>query len=296
MFKVYKFFLESLYPCKVYARNSLVTKRISPFLSDIDLTILLLTDEPAEKLKQIYRTHKNLKKFLFPVLGELQIWPKAWEPLIVKNLNSYEKMRASSYLRESADPTKYEAVVFLLRMIDADIENLVYNPADRYPKWSGHFQDLQLSSFTRTELNLDFLLSNVIKLIELNIEESEHAFCQLKEYYQFRLSGTKPHHWDEVLLKKPWLWVLFPQTFAHSEKGLPKLTPQQMNLIEQNFRWEISGLLAHTIMHYDLLDQFHQHSLNLLSKTKQLNLSTDLIQDLIECTQKMKGLLKKNEA
>lgn len=126
---------------KVWTRNSVKQGNFVFGLSDLDIS-LLSSAETAKEFDPILRLLSH-QKTLFPFLGETNFYHPEWCQLLKASANFFELSRDPDLfqmLAPSKDPV--DDVVFLLRMLFSDRENLITRPDIRRRKWMKHFLDV----------------------------------------------------------------------------------------------------------------------------------------------------------
>lgn len=228
---------------EVWPRNSFINSAFHPLKSDLDLTIWFNDEIDKNKLSTFLKYHSRQKR-LFPLLGETAVHSPLSKSFI-SNANFFEISRdpllTEKLSMSERKPNRDEAVVFLAKMLEADIHNLIIDPAHRSSKWHLHFNFIN-SHFKQIKDPKIYTVEKIISTISALIDSREQVI--LWNYYQ-EWSGDKKLH--DVKLS-PLLWSLFPNRFCFAHESAPRLPKSYENLFYAAIGWELWGLLSQ--IHY----------------------------------------------
>jgi hypothetical protein len=204
----------------IWIRNSVFFGNQIFYLSDIDFTIL---DNRPEKL--IGRI--NFLKKIFLMIGEVNVYKKAHLPYFMETVNPCELARdpiLEKYSKRAVVIENSDALVFLLRSYQSDLQNLKRWPWVRVRKWNGH---------------LGFLKQY------FSISPSQQLFDVIEHLSNDRIIK------EDVLLTNSMLFphVWFSKHYSYDElRTLGTKCLEESDLIKDVFRkqlsWEFSGVLS----------------------------------------------------
>jgi hypothetical protein len=221
----------------VWVRNSVRQGNFVFGLSDLDISIYYVHCSPQE-LDQIRRI-LSLSKKIFPFLGEANFYNASLASQLIESANYYESQRDPELLLRlpKVEPSKVDGIVFLLRMLYSDRENLFHRPWMRKSKWLKHLASVGESS---SELvDFEFIITLICRLI--NLPEVYEDLCFLKEDLSepeifFKL---KPKYW-KYLYPHRHLWFGTSTADDPSEVSGTILGEICIRQID----WEIWGLMT----------------------------------------------------
>ncbi|MBL7713899.1 MAG: hypothetical protein JNL01_00440 [Bdellovibrionales bacterium] len=227
-------------PAQVWARNSFQLGTDNPGQSDLDLT-LFLEESPSDADLNRIRSSLIWAKRMAPWVGEanLYVWKKdsSW----LKHANFYELGRDPKLLKkvrfESAPiATPEDALVFLIRMADADCKNLIKNPASREKKWRSHFLATGIEPMSAAELSEKRLKGVISKILSLGVSHSDPYWVQnVSDLIQSRYDHAKYPPLPESV-------ALFPHKIGFLANRIRELSPQLKRVLIAQVRWELWGL------------------------------------------------------
>ncbi|MBK9294005.1 MAG: hypothetical protein IPM57_06100 [Oligoflexia bacterium] len=235
-------FLQSMFVGKKYElwyRHSLKLGYLQTFISDIDLTLFFYD---AAQTKKIYRKAKLLKvaRKLCPIIGETNIYPYTFQETIFKNINYYEALKDPflyNKIKSKCNPSKIALAVFWARAIDSDKNNLISYARARVNKWTynNNYLDKE-EKLDTTNLSMQATIAVIPKLLKLNKTEADKLEAELINYFMCNKDG-----FDEFL---EWQLCFFPHKLYKMRAHAYKLNSLQMNILEEQVRWEIFGALT----------------------------------------------------
>ncbi len=211
----------------VWARNSYLKSSFTPFRSDLDLTLFVQSSFVGD----FSRVEKFGRKVIYyiPIVSEINLYFEINKAEIIRYINPFELARDPwlvEKLGHSSKGSHAQKVVFLLRMIESDLENLLLCPMKRIKKWSVHLNDVgeEMDFYAFSHNPIRYLLKVALKgyVTEENILDIETLL----------VSGDIH---DESML------ALFPQKFGpflrHLESNLGEIVIAQVE-------WEIFAQLT----------------------------------------------------
>lgn len=241
---------------QVWPRHSYVLGTFKPLVSDLDLTLWYEKSPSVAELDRLNAALARLRS-LFPMLGEVNSYTAEEAHAYASLLNRFELDRdpelASRLGEDSLNPAeiRLQAGVFLIRMIDADVNNLLHHPSLRVAKWKEHLNQVEEAtshSLTATLENApdDFLLSLLIRLavdvLGFETRNEEIAAVEvLENYYRHVGAGCRL----EELAPSEMGWALLPHRFRFSgDRIAPGLKGRLATIFAQQLGWEIWGLMS----------------------------------------------------
>lgn len=253
-------------------RNSFLSSAFSPFVSDIDMTVILPNRYGVDQTQDALKTILQYRNF-FPVLGEINSYSWAEIEKFKPCLNPLEGARdpvLHPFLRQTIKPE--DKFTFLLRMIEADSANLLHRPLYRWKKWERHLSSCGLTVPKRFDLEI------LLKIV-MDTFLPEHADLATETVFNFlRLvkQGTTYDKFDLNLI----LWAIFPNRFCfHLETNI-ELPAWLAQIQEAQLQWETWGLMSQRRIYLlkDTEDQMNllQHIDNLITVFPQYSYLKDL--------------------
>jgi len=281
---------------QIWPRNSFILGSFTPLVSDLDLTVLLESETSAvlfdQKKKEVQRS-LQLGKKLFPWLGEANVYEEKILPLIQLFANPFELDRDPG-LREKFSkypPPKYtreEGAVFLLRMLEADYQNLLHRPDKRLRKWRQHYRSIETRlPEVQMALQVPFdkrkpVNSLISAALHLAQEWNEIIGAQARSwteiYLELRSKNLGLQHMAEITRSQKWWWILFPQKLCRFHSYAPGLPKESAGLFVAQIRWEIHGLFSQKLScGNDLEIENHFNDIEaLVKRISDLGLSVEL--------------------
>jgi hypothetical protein len=272
-----KISLKAIFPRlrpQVWAKNSFATGALIPGVSDLDL-VLWLKKRPKEKtVKRLSGVRKWLKLSV-PFMGEWTVLDKSMAQELQGSMNLFEWLRDPGLSKHLDRPTptplalKAQGLVFYLRMLEADKENLKSRAEIRVLKWTHHRKML------RRELGLPF--KGEVSLMNL-AEEVSRFFFEKEERTKFKRTllaflVAQPEelpkkdwiHSKEFLLVSSPVWLamaLHHHKFESLLRELNKLTEYECEIVRAHLQWEVWGL-SHQWIWIESKRNLWQHLANL---------------------------------
>lgn len=240
---------------EIWPRHSYYEGGVVYFLSDIDLTFYLLNNQNL----QIEKMFKILK-LLFPILVEYRTVRKNELMDIVTKMNVFELKRDPKLFEKIKDLAvisnnlEVERIVFLLRCLVSDWENLIKRPQMRVMKWRSHFLRCNLIPLDQTIFSdSNNIRYNITRVISSDIESK--TGLNLPPSHVMKIVKTcRYHHLDQVgVLESRFCFVCLPQFWInvalHTDQlGIYEkkfdLTEFEMKIIKRQLDWELAGILT----------------------------------------------------
>ncbi|PIK14022.1 hypothetical protein [Halobacteriovorax sp. JY17] len=221
----------------VWVRNSYFLRTLVVGISDLDISIQLLEPPTTLQIKKIKAKYRLLKTF-FPFLGEINIYLKRDEAIF--NVFNRLEMNRDPYLREIGSDqqiiSEYQKLVFILRMFEADRENLYKYPHYRQKKWVSHFHAIGLES-------IDYVTADdIVNYLSESISKDKRYSLALNKFlesgrYHFSISR-------ESIILFPHRWAVWVNVNGGLEEEYQKLalTTEERKIIQEMIKWEVMGL------------------------------------------------------
>ncbi len=237
----------------LWPRNSYLTAAFTPFLSDLDMTLLLPREPERDQIAAIKSELRSARR-LFPFLGETNVYVESQAAALREAANSFELSRdprlseklPSSTTDSSIPELRPQAAAFLLRMLEADLDNLVSVPGARRRKWEVHFAEIAkrvpfdppawiqvcenpFGALCRAALSLlDFPVSQLFK----------EAAESLTAYFDSQSVGVPLHERPMNV----WVRAALPHRACFEAFALPAISEDWIRLCRAQVAWEVWGL------------------------------------------------------
>ena len=234
---------------QIWARNSYVSGSLLPFISDLDLTVWFDQAPTPSELISLNRWFALFSKLL-PLVKECNIYVREEALSFFDFANMFEIERDPQLVakigHKPSQKAKQEYISFLLRMLDADSDNLINQPEVRLAKWTNHFKlGNQLLQITPPSFTGGFDLACVIEAIAqlIEAEAPEERRKAAEAIHQYIVDKAQ---FDKVYgaVGDPWKWALFPHRYCYSKELPGRLNAAQTDIFCTQLRWEIWGLLG----------------------------------------------------
>ena len=257
---------------EVWPRNSFVLGSLTPGVSDLDLTFWWQKRPSADEIERAFRFHRRFRRWL-PLVTEINQYVQSELEMFQAFANPFELARDPRSARRMATraPSLSEAVVFLLRLLDADAENLIRRPWVRKRKWQNHFDVVgaEFPNFQSPhELGLRTLVEAVADFASVPRDQKALAVQELEAYF----SNPKRRDAESLGLPSRWQGVFLPHRFAHHWNRVLNLTSDRSDLFVSQIEWEVWGLYGQ-ILRPDGIPGLDPY-LNILVKLCRDNLSS----------------------
>lgn len=267
VYSLYRVYVRIFYKgSRVWTRNTYRNGNWIPFVSDIDLSILLPPVYSTNLIEQIQLRHYAWRRYL-PIVGELNIYHPAKLSEVAQNINIFELSRdpdLQSLLKpqmQRSDMFIWDRITFLLRMLEYD-SKLLFAPEQRQRKWRNHFQDSELDAPFWIDRRV--VVAVIVKLIgEQGLEGLSESF--LKEAIHSFLEASDQevpwHQWVQANKYASVLGALFPHRFCFAIELKSK---HFVGLQRSQIRWELHAALLQSPdgCYFESLAQ-HLHRLSL---------------------------------
>lgn len=222
----------------VWIRNSYYLNSLVVGISDLDISVQYM-NRPSEVEINKLKTKLRYLKYFFPFLGETNIYVKSDEELL-RSFNFYEMKRdpyLSTLTEDDKGRCKYQKLIFILRMLESDRENLCNFPQYRQKKWKSHFKSIDGPFYQKigpVEV-LDYIASSMPGDSE-RYREVLNSFLKSGEYH---FSDSR-----EMALLFPHRWSVWVNINGGIEEGIKKLnlSDDERIIFQEMIRWEIMGL------------------------------------------------------
>jgi len=284
--------------CQLWARNSFITDSFKPLISDLDITVLLREPPSSEQLARFKQILRKIRLF-FPPLGECNFYIESQAKRLSRWANPWEIQRDPrlfswlSAVPAEISPSAYKCV-FILRMLENDLENLYRTPKLRQNKWISHLQAVEapIPDWTNSTTIISGIIRSSLALAQLESDQAVSlAQKDIEAYFKHQIATGK-NPWIPPK-KSPSACVFFPHRFCHRPLSLKITTQAQGNIVLAQIAWEAWGLASQYLLNSDkenmsiYLQNLHK-SLHTFLKPAFLNfkgpegkLAKTLIEDLI---------------
>jgi hypothetical protein len=238
---------------RVWPRNSYALGTLVPLVSDLDLTIWFATDPGEKTMGRLNRALPLLKK-VFPFMGEVNLYFGDEEIIFAKLVNYFELMRDPQLINLippwPRKNLKTEAVVYLLRHLEADLHNLMTRPQVRLKKWRQNLNKVsevllfdQNAELKNPNTLFKDILSFIIDLLMVEDPIQRQEITQsLESYFILKNSGASLNEMEATL--NPWWLIFFPHRFCFSSKDLPLGHEKFSEIFVGQVQWEIWGIMS----------------------------------------------------
>jgi len=249
----------------VWPRNSLLLGPIQFGLSDIDLTVVFENQIQAAELRK--------KIFRFLLVKEVNWYPSKNLELALVFVNPIELARDPILVRflkkrnsrfKIAPASKVDRLVFLLRMFEANQDQIAGIALWQSRKWKSYFS---LADVDIRSDNPDSVFEAISRLSGSR-QQFEDIVTICKTLVGARLDGIQDHELLEMLGQNlPLAVAFFPHRFAFV--GPDRISPigrESLQIMRAQISWEKWGLLSQSLAQLRERDQLHLKRLeNLLS-------------------------------
>jgi len=242
----------------LWARNSFLTDHFTPGLSDLDLTLYIDGDFEPLKLKSFLKNLEDLR-WVFPILGEVNVYSSSWTPHFIDCVNYYELERdpqLQKKIGEGLKPNKFQASIYLARMLESDLKNLSLYPALRRGKWMRHFSKVKMSA---GDITIRGIAEKVVEGAGLDFSSVNTLMAYLKEYSPGKFAHEITHTKE--------VWLFFPNRIAYFHERFPELTENEAQIFKCAIEWEVWGLMSQIFS--DRLGDLQGHLENILKCVKR---------------------------
>lgn len=271
----------------LWPRNSFYFKRLTLFISDLDLTLFIDKESESLKNQSIQSKIKWLKR-LAPLVGEFNIIRKEFLVSLGENLPYFEVQRDPLLISKQGlklgEPKSEDEIFYLWKMLCSDKKNLTNKFKARHKKWEFHLMQLGLSTEVySTAQTLDEFL--------VNLEEAlfkRGSWPDIAGFFRsFLLDRTTS--FQEVSQKFPFASFVFllPQWIGENNKkqiwrradfSWPILSKEQRGFLEKSVEWEVWGCLTQFDLQVDELTFLtHLEVLIALCDHYEMNQFTDVL-------------------
>lgn len=235
----------------IWARNSYVFGTLVPLVSDLDITVWYEREPTRDAIRALAVFLKAAKKAV-PFLGEANVYVASEVEELKSLINRFELERDPELgrrLQGAADPAitvRIQSAAFLLRMLEADLKNLLNRPLERQRKWDGHFAKITaLTQVPLTPILKGFpgrsAVRGVVEVIAGMLDEIEST-PSLEAYFECVGRGV-PWHILKPLSEHNPLWIAaMPHRFLEVAPG--KGTERRNQLTAAQLGWELWGVMS----------------------------------------------------
>lgn len=289
----------------IWSRNSFALGYLEFGFSDLDLTLFASTSFDRNRLLKTKERIEKLKLIL-PFIGEINIYHAD----DLKNLENY-----INYFELARDPKALEkfdlnllkrnmapqAIVFVLKQLESDLQMLNRFPRKRIKKWSYIYEQIN-QTIPESELSfrvpfnenkiIETMLCVVLHLNKVFVPtEFQIQFQKLNFMMELIYKKTDFHTIPTDLLLDVWIYTLSFEKIPALNISPSNLSPAHIDIIKEKIHWEIFGNYTQTP---SLQDSAHMtHFKNIFNQIRSLNssYSTD---SLTFSHQYIKKLLSEN--
>ena len=233
---------------KISLRNSFQRGNYEPFVSDIDMTILLDGNVSCSEARRLCQWSRQWKKAV-PILGEINIYQPQIMKLLSRSINHYELQRDPTLLKKmnitDFNKSNSEKLAFLIRCLESDCRTLQTSNSRRRRKWVAHLRDVMGKSLSE-DPTWQLILQQILQLVP--VEERESFISQLTRFLVAKIAQQDIYQFENEIETLDWLISVFPNHYGYSNRRFPSLSPFQRQVLLQQLRWEIFGSLT---QHYN---------------------------------------------
>lgn len=262
---------------QLWSRNSYDQNNYEPFVSDIDFTLFVPSDEDLERIPKIIGFHRKWKE-RNPILGEVNIYYPRAMALIARSINCWElardanlEMRLHREVKTHLREREAGKLVFLVRCLESDCQQIKGPNSKRAKKWNRHFSDvLNMNAFM--EPSTEAVLERISQM--LPAKERSEFIRQLAQFYELKTTG-QIFDLESQLEESPWLFSCFANHYCYTEKKIPTLTTFQQEILLNQIQWEIFAALT---QHFNFpVGFFDQHLINCRQLLEKISWETSLV-------------------
>lgn len=228
----------------IWARNSFLTDAFRPLRSDLDLTIWLERSPPDYVLEQLQNILLRTKRY-FPALGERNVYAADSVGRFAKFANRYELARDPltvdrvKKFRGTLISERAEASVYLLRMLEANWQDLALRKSGQTSKWHFHLHAVGMAELSNDEW-VNPIMAIVTRALAWLEEIEGAAFCSdvinnIYNYFRGR-SEKWPGQVSQTVA------AVFPHHFCYVGFPSAALKSALSEIFAAQISWEIWGL------------------------------------------------------
>lgn len=238
---------------RVWSRNSFELNYLEPGFSDLDLTVFCDNSENKDAAYKTLKRIENLKRFI-PLIGEVNFYLASEIHKYEKHFNFFELARDPQLVAKLSITSKnilIEAIVFILKQLEGDIEMLHKCQEKRIKKWTfiynlinQNIQEAELSKRIpfdgkKIKETMTCIILHLMKIFDH--VEFHKQFSKLNFYFEMRLKKIELYKIPDIFLEDPLLYVLIFDKI-NGQTIVPKSLDQfHIGIIKEKVDWEISG-------------------------------------------------------
>lgn len=244
VFRIFQMFFSSL-KIKIWYRHGLYFRNIIPGVSDIDTSFLFIQKTPIGTQVKAIQRFALLKQFI-PLFSEVNIYEENELNFVKDCINPLELKRDPLLCRYAGfsdhPPSKEEKLVYVIKMLLYNRDNLLFHPLLSQRKWLFHLNLLEMDAVIGFPL-----LPSLLKILE------ENLFClfprlylkeALEEYFRSGFISDKLH----ALLIQP--FEILPYEIdddffykpSFCQETFFKLNQSEKSVYAAHLKWDIWGV------------------------------------------------------
>lgn len=280
---------------EVWARHSYALGTLEPSLSDLDLTFYFKKKPSVRALERVYGVYEKLKR-AYPLFGEVNTFVEEEVEKLWHFANPLETARdpilVSRTQSPTREPTAADKSVFLLRMLESNVANLMEFGNHRRGKWQKY---ADVAGFELPQIiSLESLTESVVNSFPGYADwEREKAARALEIYWQSCLAGTRYYELSTLVEFQ----CLFPHRvdFKMSPYPFSFSNSASVDIAEAQIGWEIWGMYSqlrnlafghktgwnYFVEHFEFLKKFTGHALKSWRTPEQISVFIDAMDWLI---------------
>lgn len=226
----------------LWARNSYLSDAFTPGRSDLDITVHYET-EPSKSALGYLKAALRIARSCFPALGECNVYVRA-EALRLRTLANELELARDPILKTLLGGTgsnldsEAGACVFLLRMLEADLANLMIRPEKRARKWERHFAEIAPKRGSPGSISMRSITATAVSLLGMSAEDDAQATAELIDYFEARTERRALHE----LPRTRWVRALLPHRTCFDLQVEKPLLGKPLDASLGQIAWEVWGL------------------------------------------------------
>lgn len=240
---------------EIWARNSYVLGTLVPLVSDLDITVWYDKEPEPSAVRALAALLATVKKAA-PFLGEANLYVAGEAQQLGSLLNRFELLRDPELSRRfqgtptSKLDTQAQAAAFMLRMLEADIHNVLNRPESRRRKWDSHVESVEkLTGKTLIPIWHNYPSRSLLRgLLDATIDLAAAGDVKVTEilemYFECAGRDVPRHALKAVYGEKNWMWSAVPHRFCFDESVGERLHGAQAQLLEAQVSWELWGVAS----------------------------------------------------
>ena len=267
----------------IWYRNSLYFNNITPGMSDIDTDLFFAKRTTLKTQKSILKRFLILKYFI-PLFSEVNIYNEDTIDFINDCINPLELQRDPHLIEiinsQPRIPSNEEKLTYIIKMLYADKNNLLFRPKLRKKKWYFHLKQLGIDEKVKP-----FDLDGILNILEKHLFVHFPQISIKKTLEQILKKKEMPSSFSSFQEKKD-CFLLFPNKLiphiifsnSCSHDFFSKLSKKEQTLYIEQLKWELWGLYTQYKMIKDTIS-LKTHLNNLAQTIDYLDKEFSLIKD-----------------